>query len=674
MTRLTLISILILTCGRVFAQELPRADTLANILGESERILEDGIQDIVDSQLADLLTRLEENPLDVNSASEYELQSIPALGPVLAYRIVTARLEAPFQSVEDLLRVDGLTEETLSKIRRFITVKGAEQEEGSMPLKLAFRTRNSSDLQDRRGYQTGQYLGSSLKSYNRLVASYGDTRPRKGEREKGIEVGVLFEKDAGEEKLNDFSAGYLFANIPSFPARLILGDYVVESAQGLVLWRSVGFSKGSEVIFPIHKGGSGIKPYISTDENLFFRGAGLEVISQDFSVLVFHSSKPLTGSIDQDGFLTSVFSDGYHRTASEIAKKNNSSERLSGFRVKAQVTQGIAVGATGYGAEFGHPLLLSDAAGAQGSNVSVGGFDFTYRTKNATIFGEMAKTSTSATAGILGLIYEPTRELDVALLARWYPKDFLNVHSFGFRESGGLTQNETGIYVGLKARITGWLDISTYYDQFRFPWRTSSLELPSSGNDFLFLADLGLLKRVGLQLVYKNRNKPFSESEIDFLGREKDILGQRNQRNYRITLDVGSSQRLKWRTRFESVHIAYSVLKQAESGYLWLQDGEFRIHRDFTLEARVIIFKTESFDSRLYEFEDDLRGTFSNPSLFGKGMRWYLLGRYNLTEFLQCSAKYATTIKDGVKLLSSGLNEIQGDAEGQISFQIDVIF
>ena len=64
-----------------------------------------------------------EHPLDLNAATEEELDLLPGIGEVLAGRIVQYREEhGPFQSPEDLLNVDGIGESTLANIRDRIII------------------------------------------------------------------------------------------------------------------------------------------------------------------------------------------------------------------------------------------------------------------------------------------------------------------------------------------------------------------------------------------------------------------------------------------------------------------------------------------------------------------------------------------------------------------------
>jgi competence protein ComEA len=62
-------------------------------------------------------------PIDVNTATADELQRIPKIGPGTAAKIVAARVEKPFTSVDDLRRVSGIGPKTLDAIRPFVRVK-----------------------------------------------------------------------------------------------------------------------------------------------------------------------------------------------------------------------------------------------------------------------------------------------------------------------------------------------------------------------------------------------------------------------------------------------------------------------------------------------------------------------------------------------------------------------
>lgn len=62
------------------------------------------------------------SPVDVNRAGAAELRGLPGIGPALAERILEARKEAPFTSVDDLVRVPGIGPATVARLRPLVTV------------------------------------------------------------------------------------------------------------------------------------------------------------------------------------------------------------------------------------------------------------------------------------------------------------------------------------------------------------------------------------------------------------------------------------------------------------------------------------------------------------------------------------------------------------------------
>jgi len=77
-----------------------------------------------DQELKELQTKVKkaQSPhslLDLNTASEKELQSIKGIGPVLAARIIAGR---PYKTVDDLLKVKGIGQKRFEKFRHYFVV------------------------------------------------------------------------------------------------------------------------------------------------------------------------------------------------------------------------------------------------------------------------------------------------------------------------------------------------------------------------------------------------------------------------------------------------------------------------------------------------------------------------------------------------------------------------
>jgi competence protein ComEA len=69
----------------------------------------------------------EARPVDLNSADSAALESIPGIGKSLSQRILAFREKnGPFQSVDDLLKVQGIGEKSIQKLRPYLTVAKAK--------------------------------------------------------------------------------------------------------------------------------------------------------------------------------------------------------------------------------------------------------------------------------------------------------------------------------------------------------------------------------------------------------------------------------------------------------------------------------------------------------------------------------------------------------------------
>jgi len=65
--------------------------------------------------------------VDVNHADAAALESVPGIGKSLAARIIDFREKnGAYQSVDDLLKVQGIGEKSLEKLKPYLTVSKAK--------------------------------------------------------------------------------------------------------------------------------------------------------------------------------------------------------------------------------------------------------------------------------------------------------------------------------------------------------------------------------------------------------------------------------------------------------------------------------------------------------------------------------------------------------------------
>ncbi len=79
------------------------------------------------SSAAPKATASEARPVDLNTADSAALESVPGIGKSLSQRFVSFREKnGPFQSVDDLLKIQGVGEKSIQKLRPYLTVSKAK--------------------------------------------------------------------------------------------------------------------------------------------------------------------------------------------------------------------------------------------------------------------------------------------------------------------------------------------------------------------------------------------------------------------------------------------------------------------------------------------------------------------------------------------------------------------
>ena len=661
----------------VNAQELLFDDTTDNREDiQWEKVLESTLQDDENSPAAEELPRLEDDPLNLNAASVEELHRIPAVSNLIASRIFERRKQKRFNSIDELLEIEGITPELLSFIQRYV---GIGRMKKGPAIKASFLSRTSAEIEERQGYIDGTYPGSPLKVLNKFRFSIDKIQSSLSSLISKIEIGVLTKKDPGERSITNFSTYYAGFSVPLLAARFIIGDYQMEAAEGLAFWRASAFGKGSDVLAPARKNGGGIQPYHSSGENSFFHGIGAAIELENTQVQILYSNKSMNATIDPFGNIQAIYKSGLFRTESEQSKLNSSREILMGCRAVTYPIDGLKVGGTFYQTRLANPLILPGLNGERASTLWMRGMEASFTSRNIDVFSECALDRANVFSVIGGLTYEPIAELALTIVARNYPPAFQSIHGNAFGEISGQVQNENGVYVGIRAQPIPGLCISTYYDQFKHSQPTFLVPAPSHGNDFLALAECSLTEQYEIAIRFKRKETPFAMDENDLYGRRNKQVVSRIQQNYRITSEFASSSVLRLSSRVEWMNVRYggiqkTDLQKVEQGVLLSQTMKWNVFHSFALQLRFAVFETESFDSAIYEFEDEVPGAFTNPALFGRGMRWYFILRYQLFSNMNFAAKYAQTVKEGVRSMGTGNDEIKGDSQSVVSMQVDVRF
>lgn len=609
-------------------------------------------------ELYDLIENLLANPINLNTATVNELMRIPFLDFESASLIVKHRIEhGEFASVNELRGVTKMDEATREKIKPFVTVETIQNKQRGFASNLSVdaRSRFIYNLMKSSGFAENKFAGSRVKSYQRLKAEYGHFR-----------TALLAEKDAGEKSIIDHYTFFVEAKKFGILNHIVVGNYLVEFGQGLVLWSPYSFSKGSDAINPVIKRDRNIIGYSSSDENNFYRGGAASVLYDKFKFSFFYSSNDIDANFeDSTGLITSLPQDGFHRTDGEIFKKKKAKESLYGGRIDYTIPEFISVGLLYFNTSFNSAFSQSAIYSPKGKSFNFYSFSYKIFLNKLMISGESAYNGISA-AHISTIEFPAIRNFILLASVRSYPRNFNTFYGQGFGERS-TTQNEVGFYTGIKWR-TPIGTFNFYFDQFKFPFATSSIPLPSTGNEFLINYLVRPFKKTKITLRYKNENKEASQIFED----DKIILNKITN-NIRFDILYQATKSIRLRSRIELVYIHKQIINNDENGFLAFQDLQWSLTKKLRLYGRVIFFQTDSFESRLYEFENDLTGILTNPALFGNGMRMYFMILCKIGT-LRISAKYSELYKPEETSLGSGLSKIVGNLNNTINFQIDYNF
>ena len=85
---------------------------------------------------------------------------------------------------------------------------------------------------------------------------------------------------------------------------------------------------------------------------------------------------------------------------------------------------------------------------------------------------------------------------------------------------------------------------------------------------------------------------------------------------------------------------------------------------------RLLYFETDSYNSRLYAYENDVLYGFSIPAFFDKGFRYYTNVNYDVSKKLSIWLRLARTTYLNRQTVGSGLDEIAGNSRTECRVQI----
>lgn len=665
-----------------YAQQTDTTDRA--VYDKLERALEDfdpSDPNLESEQLTQYLQELAANPININTATVDDLLLIPGLNLKLARNIINYREEKKlFETAGDLVDVSGIGRVTLERIRPYVTVGPAFQLQKRLLTDYRYWTqdgefemfsRYQQTVQEQEGYRLPDsvgYVGSPIKYYQRL----------KYESDH-ISVNLTQEKDPGEQVEGptqfDYNSWHLALKDIGSLRSFVVGDYALSFGQGLVLWSGGAFGKGRDVVNSVNRNERGINPYTSAQETNYNTGLAA-TYGGKLQVTGFYSDRTHSATTVDSTQVRMPTESGYHRTLTEIAKKGAVDQQLYGGRVRYETAIGF-VGVTGYQTEFSKSIVSGDAIyqrhDFEGTSHSVLGADYRLIIGPAMLYGEVGRSDNGGWGTVAGLESELKSSTALSLGYRYYQPEFQSIMGNGFGETSGEPKNESGFYIGLQQEITPSIVTSVYFDQYRFMAPRFGLHQPTQGFDWLAQVEVELQRGWNFYVLGRQETKEDEYNTLDDMGRELRKLDDEKRSSIRAQNEYWVNENIRLRTRGEWIR-SRKAGENEEFGYLIYQDVRFVPSDKLRIDGRISIFNTESFDTRLYQFENDLLYVMSNEMLYRQGQRMYILVSYEPYEFLDIWAKYGVTIIENEQTLGSGYNSINGNVQSDVGLQIRLTF
>jgi hypothetical protein len=701
-----LLTFLVLCYGVIIGQE-PESKVKkdeAEIIDKIENIAESHEANLDYTDLIADLAYLQENPLNLNYVTDEDLRKLIFLNNFQIYNLLGYReTYGFFITVYEIQAIDGFDQETIQKILPYVYVSEEKRKESISFKNIAkygrneFIMRYQRILQEQKGYApiddsalfqkpNSRYLGSPDKIYLRYGFNYFNK----------VRFGFTAEKDAGEVFLKDMVhdslqnlAGTNLHNGFDFLSfhvslrdigilkALTVGDYQLEFGQGLTLWSGLAFGKSSDAL-NIKRFARGLRPNTSANENLYFRGIATTIGFKNIDITAFYSSHKVDANLvlgdtlsDRSGFISALQESGLHRTLNELLDRKSINIQAIGGNIN-YLYKRFKIGVTSYYSKLSTEILKEqqlygqyDFSGTENLNV---GLDYRYLFNKINIFGEIAVSQNGGLAQLHGLMANLHPRFSMTILYRNYQKDYQNFYSNAFAENS-YNRNEKGVYTGVRFNVHRNWFITAYLDNFSFPWIKYRVDAPSKGNEYLIQLENSTIDKLFYYFRFRQKNKQINEAiQEDHI--QKIITTRKNYFRFHIEYLISATVQMKNRVEFV-IYKEGNVYRG--TGYLIYQDIAWRTKSEkLTLICRYALFDTDSYDERIYAYENDVLYAFSVPAYYYNGMRGIILLNFKLTKKINFWVRFAHTFIGNRSVIGTGLDEIHDQNRSEIKIQLRV--
>ena len=644
----------------------------------------------VDNLLLEELYELHCNPINLNTATEEQLSQLPFLTSSQCRDILHhITVNGSMLSLGELMAIESISAETRGWLHLFC--RAGEVKKDSKPtlgklLKYGnheLTARTDVPFYTKAGYADvpQSVLDKSPNKVYRGNSLYHSMRYRFASSDR-IDIGLQAEKDPGERGIDYLNAYAIISNIGPLHAAAI-GNYRISFGQGLVVNTGSSFGK-LMTLSSLNRMDRGIHRHSSTSETGYFTGAAASFdLGKRLRLSAFVSQRKEDGTFLKDSTgISSLKTDGLHRTALERSKKGNITNRTAGGNIRLSLNR-FDISLTGAFTHYSTPLRpkhdtpssLYRLYNAQGTDFAAYSLAYSYTAPRVNLRGETAMSHNGALATVNSAQWIINEKHRLTGVYRNYSARYIAIHGRSFGENSH-PQNEHGLFLGWTTTALPSSTLETYIDIVHYPWLKYQTSGSSYSIDGMVQLTRQLNKKASLTARYKFRSK---QKDYKFETEDGNLIQLlfHNSHNLRLQCLHDMAHNLSLRTTISG------TLKQLKSsttakGFLisknlrWsMKDDRARTELTFTY------FNTDTYNSRISIYEPSLLYTVGFRSLYNHGIRTSLLASLALGKLIGSNpadltliAKLGNTIYFGQNSIGSGLELIPQNHRTDLQMQM----
>lgn len=595
------IALIVLICSissALCAGELAVRGSVEDIIEDIYRqLLEVGEADY--DELQEDLMEFAANPIELNIATEADLQRLRFLTPQQIDAILLYAYKHPFESLEELDLIPELQPYEVRNLKAFVSVKSKE-----IDTRLYFR-----EVFHYAKHEVTARLDARYIERFENDPIYGQLK-YKFNYQNRVQFGVAVRRETGVPAKDMVYGAYLqLTDVAPHLHTIVAGNYQAAFGQGLVL--NTGFHMGkSGYVLSAGNAPEGLKKY-SSASRASLHGVGTTLEFGDITRLKTEVSALYGLSRSND-------SAWKHTIGANLTFKHRR------MKVGLTAVENLYTDSLRYYYE----TAAYNQNYFRGNRQAVLGLNFRYNHGWFDLFGEVATAQNKkwGYGAEVGCRFLPVSDIGLILLCRYYSPTFDNTLGYGFSETSRIN-DEHGIYLGAEIkRLKNWR-FELYGDAFYFSGIKYGINYaPSYGYDAMGLAEWF-------------PQQPYNMS-WRFRAREKGNKSQYSLR-YQFNWQLGG-----WKLRTQADgNIANDTTNTLTYGISIHQDVEYQFAKvPIVLQLRLQGFDVEKWDNRIYTYENDVLYAFSIPSTYGVGGRFYLNFRWHIIPQLALYLRVSETI------------------------------